>query len=70
MLDVDGFVRWAELLALVGPTEFYRHELSVYPAYLYLLWPIGAWLDGEPLRLVLKGASIPFACTGWCGAVR
>ena len=52
--------RWAENLAQYGPWRFYEHDASVYPALLPFLWPLGAALDGEPLRSAIKGLSIPF----------
>jgi hypothetical protein len=58
--DVIVIHRWAETLAQVGPAGFYATDTSVYPALLYLLWPLGVALDGETLDLAIKGASIPF----------
>jgi hypothetical protein len=58
--DVLVISRWAELLAEVGPWGFYAHSSSVYPALLYLYWPMGLLLDGEALDLAIKGSSIPF----------
>jgi dolichyl-phosphate-mannose-protein mannosyltransferase len=58
--DVLVIHRWAELMAEVGPWQFYRHSLSIYPALLYLYWPLGLLLDGEALDLAIKGSSIPF----------
>jgi hypothetical protein len=66
-LDLDGhsgdvlvISRWAERLAEVGPLGFYTHSSSIYPALLYLYWPMGELLDGEALDLAIKGSSIPF----------
>jgi dolichyl-phosphate-mannose-protein mannosyltransferase len=58
--DVLVMHRWAELLAKVGPWGFYAHSISIYPALLYLFWPLGIALDGEALDLAIKGSSIPF----------
>ena len=58
--DVLVIHRWAELMAEVGPWQFYGHSLSIYPALLYLYWPLGLALDGEALDLAIKGSSIPF----------
>jgi dolichyl-phosphate-mannose-protein mannosyltransferase len=58
--DVLVIHRWAELMAEVGPSQFYDHSLSIYPALLYLYWPLGLALDGEALDLAIKGSSIPF----------
>ncbi len=58
--DVLVIHRWAELMAEVGPWQFYDHSLSIYPALLYLYWPLGLVLDGEALDLAIKGSSIPF----------
>jgi len=63
--DVSTFEAWAEHLVRVGPATFYSPDyLSDYPpdyppAYLYVLWLLGALLDGELLRLAVKAASIP-----------
>lgn len=58
--DVRVMVRWAERMAAVGSWRFYEDSVSVYPALLYPLWALGAALDGEALRLAVKGLSIPF----------
>jgi Gpi18-like mannosyltransferase len=58
--DVLIIHRWAERLAEVGSWSFYEGQLVVYPALLYLYWPLGLLLDGEALDLVIKGSSIPF----------
>jgi hypothetical protein len=58
--DVRIMARWAERMAEVGPWRFYEASGSIYPALLYVLWPLGVLLDGEPLRLAVKGLSIPF----------
>ena len=59
--DVGTFQAWAEHLVQVGPGAFYAPEyFSDYPpAYLYVLWLLGALFDGELLRLAVKAASIP-----------
>jgi dolichyl-phosphate-mannose-protein mannosyltransferase len=58
--DVFVIHGWAERLAEVGPWGFYPGSRSVYPALLYLYWPMGLLLDGEALDLAIKGSSIPF----------
>ena len=58
--DVHIIHGWAERLAAVGSWSFYEGQLTVYPALLYLYWPMGLLLDGEALDLVIKGSSIPF----------
>ena len=59
--DVGTFQAWAEHLVEVGPGRFYSPDyFSDYPpAYLYILWFLGALFDGELLRLAVKAASIP-----------
>jgi predicted membrane-bound dolichyl-phosphate-mannose-protein mannosyltransferase len=59
--DVGTFQAWAERLAQLGPSGFYEPGyFSDYPpGYLYVLWLLGAILDGEPLRLAVKAMSIP-----------
>ena len=59
--DVGTFQAWAERLASLGPGRFYEPGyFSDYPpAFLYVLWALGALLDGEPLRLAVKAISIP-----------
>jgi len=59
--DVGTFQAWAEHLVQVGPGGFYAPDyFSDYPpAYLYVLWFLGAVFDGELLRLAVKAASIP-----------
>jgi Gpi18-like mannosyltransferase len=58
----DNFVisGWAERLAEVGPWGFYAVSGSVYPALLYLYWPLGVFLDGGALETAVKASSIPF----------
>jgi dolichyl-phosphate-mannose-protein mannosyltransferase len=58
--DISILAGWAERMAQVGPGRVYDGILSVYPALLYVLWPLGILLDGQALDLVLKGLSIPF----------
>jgi dolichyl-phosphate-mannose-protein mannosyltransferase len=67
LLDVDGhagdvrvMLGWAERMADAGPGGFYDDRSSLYPALLYPLWLLGSLLDGEALRLAVKGLSIPF----------
>src|SRR5437762_12702738 len=58
--DVGTFQAWAERLAQIGPGRFYEPGyFSDYPpAFLNVLWPLGALIDGEHLRLVDKAISI------------
>src|SRR5207247_9746699 len=50
-----------ERIAPVGPGGFYEPGyFSDYPpAFLYVLWLLGALFDGEILRLAVKAISIP-----------
>jgi len=59
--DVGTFQAWAERLAQIGPGRFYEPGyFSDYPpAFLYVLWLLGAMFDGEFLRLAVKAISIP-----------
>ncbi|HYR92954.1 MAG TPA: phospholipid carrier-dependent glycosyltransferase, partial [Methylomirabilota bacterium] len=59
--DVATFQAWAERLSEIGPARFYEPGyFSDYPpGYLYVLWLLGALLDGELLRLAVKAMSIP-----------
>src|SRR3989449_11684377 len=61
--DVGTFQAWAERLAEIGPGRFYEPGyFSDYPpAFLYVLWLLGAMFDGEFLRLAVKAISIPAA---------
>jgi hypothetical protein len=58
--DVLVVSRWAERLAEVGPLGFYDGGGSIYPALLYLYWPLGVAFDGEALDLGIKALAIPF----------
>ncbi len=58
--DVFITSRWAESLEQAGPWGFYTINRSVYPALLYVLWPIGLLFHGDALSTVVKGLSIPF----------
>ena len=59
--DVGTFQAWAERLAQVGPGRFYEPGyFSDYPpAFLYVLWLLGALFDGEFLRIAVKTISVP-----------
>ncbi len=59
--DVATFMAWAERMAEIGPGRFYAPGyFSDYPpGFLYVLWIAGKLFDGEVLRLVVKGLSIP-----------
>lgn len=67
-LEVSGHVgdvivvsRWAERMADAGPLSFYRDGGgSIYPALLYLYWPLGAAFNGDELGLAIKALAIPF----------
>lgn len=52
--------RWAENMALYGPWDFYHHDGALYPALLYVYWPLGVLFDGADLARFVKGVSIPF----------
>jgi Gpi18-like mannosyltransferase len=58
--DVGLTDAWAERIATTGPATFYDNATNVYPAILYVLWPLGIAFQGAPLELVVKGLSIPF----------
>ncbi len=59
--DVRLFVDWAQTVARDGPGAFYRpgYFADYPPAYLWVLGLFAKLFDGEALRLVVKGASIP-----------
>jgi Gpi18-like mannosyltransferase len=58
--DVLVVSRWAERMADVGPLHYYEGGGSIYPALLYLYWPLGALFDGAELDTAIKALSIPF----------
>src|SRR5919106_1773428 len=58
--DVRVMAGWAERMAEHGSIAFYEGGGSVYPALLYLLWPLGLALDGDALMTAIKALSIPF----------
>ncbi|HET6381070.1 MAG TPA: hypothetical protein VFH63_08605 [candidate division Zixibacteria bacterium] len=58
--DVRVIAGWAERMAEVGPLRFYEGQLAIYPALLYLYWPLGVLLDGEALNRAIEAQSIPF----------
>ena len=58
--DVTLMARWAEAMARYGPGQFYQHDDAIYPALLYVFWPLGLLFDGAWLDHVLKAFSIPF----------
>ena len=63
--DVSVMSGWANNLATYGPATFYERSVSVYPALLYLLWPLGTVLNGPQLDVAIKALSIPFdLCLG------
>lgn len=59
--DVDVIAVWAERMAAGGPLRFYAGGGgSIYPALLYLYWPLGTVFDGDALSTAIKASSIPF----------
>jgi hypothetical protein len=58
--DVSIVSRWAERMAEVGPLAFYAGDAAIYPALLYVYWPLGVAFDGDALHTAIKGLSIPF----------
>ena len=59
--DVRLFMDWGQTVARGGPGAFYRPDYfaDYPPAYLWVLGLFAKLFDGEALRLVVKGASIP-----------
>ena len=55
------FIDWGQTVARDGPGGFYRpgYFADYPPAYLWILGLFAKLFDGEVLRLVVKGASIP-----------
>ncbi len=58
--DVHVISTWAERMAAVGPLHFYEGGGSIYPALLYLYWPLGIAFDGDALSVAIKALAIPF----------
>lgn len=59
--DVHVISVWAERMAADGPLRFYSGGGgSIYPALLYLYWPLGVAFDGDALSTAIKATSIPF----------
>jgi dolichyl-phosphate-mannose-protein mannosyltransferase len=58
--DVHVVANWAERMAAVGPLQYYQPNGSIYPALLYVYWPLGAMFDGDALNVAIKALSIPF----------
>jgi dolichyl-phosphate-mannose-protein mannosyltransferase len=59
--DVFAFETWAEDAARHGLPSYYANGGdSNYPPMLYLLWPLGAALDGADLTFAIRLLSIPF----------
>jgi hypothetical protein len=59
--DLFAFVSWAEDAARHGLGAYYANGGdSNYPPMLYLLWPLGAALDGGELVFAIRLLSIPF----------
>jgi hypothetical protein len=65
--DITAFVQWAEGTARWGLGGYYANGGdSNYPPMLYLLWPLGAALDGAALQLAIRTLSVPFDLVlGW-----
>ena len=59
--DVRLFIDWGQTVARDGPGAFYRpgYFADYPPGYLWVLGFFAKLFDGEALRLVVKGASIP-----------
>jgi len=59
--DLFAFLTWAEDAARNGLGSYYAAGGdSNYPPMLYLLWPLGAALDGDELVFAIRLVSIPF----------
>ncbi len=66
--DLACFSAWSERIFLLGPGDFYSHEVftDYPPGYMYLLWPVGALLHllqvpyASGLRLLLL--KLPAIC--------
>jgi dolichyl-phosphate-mannose-protein mannosyltransferase len=58
--DVRVIVGWTERIVEDGSLAFYEGSASIYPALLYLLWPLGLVLQGDALSTAIKALSIPF----------
>ncbi len=65
--DLNAFTQWAEGVARWGLGGYYANGGdSNYPPMLYLLWPLGAALDGRELVFAIRLLSIPFdLALGW-----
>ena len=59
--DLTAFVQWAEGVARSGLGGYYASGGdSNYPPMLYLLWPLGAALNGAELLFAIRIISVPF----------
>jgi hypothetical protein len=59
--DLHAFIDWAEGSARSGLGSYYGHGGDAnYPPMLYLLWPLGVWLDGAALSDAIRLLSVPF----------
>ena len=59
--DLKAFMDWAEGTARYGLGGYYAHGGDAnYPPMLYLLWPLGVWLDGRDLADAIRLLSVPF----------
>ncbi|HEY4228496.1 MAG TPA: glycosyltransferase 87 family protein [Candidatus Limnocylindrales bacterium] len=59
--DLTAFVNWAEGTAKYGLGGYYANGGDAnYPPMLYLLWPLGVFLDKPDLTFAIRTLSIPF----------
>jgi hypothetical protein len=59
--DLTAFVTWAEGTARYGLGGYYANGGDAnYPPMLYLLWPLGVFLDTPDLTFAIRTLSIPF----------
>ncbi|HYK94837.1 MAG TPA: hypothetical protein VE011_03075 [Candidatus Dormibacteraeota bacterium] len=59
--DLTAFVQWAEGMARYGLGGYYANGGDAnYPPMLYLLWPLGVFLDRPDLMVAIRTLSIPF----------
>jgi len=65
--DLKAFLQWAEGTARCGLGGYYANGGdSNYPPMLYLLWPLGAALNGAELTFAIRLISVPFDLVlGW-----
>ena len=59
--DPAEVARWAQGVHDYGLADFYAQIAGgYYPAVLYLLWPLAAFLSGDALFVAVKAIAIPF----------